>query len=113
MIKEWRGDEIRAKMVRAAKWGIDKTMSKAVVYAKSQLWLGHGLRTATLQGSIQMRPAEERGRAVVGQWGSFDVHYAIFVELGTSRMKAIPYLRPAADVEYPKLAKRIKAAFGR
>ena len=55
-----------------------------------------------------MRPAKVVADGIVGLWGSFDVNYAIYVEMGTGRMRAQPYLRPAADHQYPMLAERIK-----
>src|SRR3546814_11876305 len=90
-------------------------------------------RTATLEGAIDIvdyaAPQERSG--VKGTWGVRDVAYAFIHELGgTIKAKgakalhfvvggehvvvkqvtipARPYLRPAADAEYPKLAQRIK-----
>lgn len=37
-----------------------------------------------------------------------DVEYAVFQELGTSRMMAQPFLGPAAREENPKFLKRVK-----
>ncbi len=39
------------------------------------------------------------------------VDYGIFVELGTRRMAARPFLRPAFDREVPRLRARLKALF--
>lgn len=100
----WRGDEVRRAVMAAARGGIDETMARAVVEAKRRV----PVLTGTLQGSLQMRPARERGGGVVGLWGSFSVQYAVYVEMGTGRMGARPYLRPAADQEYPGLAGRIQ-----
>lgn len=107
MSLKWRGEAIKRRAIEAAKWGIDATTAACVVEAKQKV----PVRTATLQGSIQMRPAKERGDDVVGLWGSWNVDYALYVEKGTSRMAAQPYLRPAADHQYPKLAGRIKRRF--
>lgn len=41
---------------------------------------------------------------------SADKPYATFVELGTSRQSAQPFLRPAIDQEAPRLTQRIRAA---
>lgn len=105
----WRGPEVLAKAKAAARHGIDETTSACVNHAKSNHpWQN---QTGTLEGSLQMRPADDQGSRIVGFWGSFDVDYAIYLEIGTSRAPAYPYLRPAADAEYGKLAGRIKAAF--
>ena len=107
MSLEWNGKIVQRKTIEAAKWGIDATTTACVREAKIEV----PVITATLQGSIEMRPAQQRGREVVGIWGSFNVDYAIFVEKGTSRMSGHPYLLPAADHQYPKLAGRIKRKF--
>lgn len=103
---DWRGDEIQKKILDQAKQAIDQTTAAAVRYAKSN----HPWKnvTSTLEGSIMMKPSVYRGGLLIGEWGSFDVRYAIFLELGTSKMPAYPYLRPAADAEYPNLAKRLQ-----
>ena len=106
----WRGPEISAKLREACKVAIDETTAEAVEHAKSN----HPWKnvTGTLEGSLQMRPAEVSGESVRGEWGSYDVLYAIFQELGTVHMAGNPYLRPAADATYGKLAGRIEAAMG-
>ncbi len=134
MSLEWNGETVKRNTIRAAKWGIDATMAACVRKAKGRV----AVKTSTLQGSIQMRSAKMQGRAVVGLWGSFNVNYALAVEEGTRPhvirpvnakalwwpgldhpvmsvnhpgTKARPYLIPAADSEYPKLAGRIKRKF--
>jgi HK97 gp10 family phage protein len=59
------------------------------------------VRTGRLQGSIQA--VEYTGKVVVGP---VDVPYALYVEYGTSRMRAQPYIRPAAK-EYIDRVNRI------
>ncbi len=108
-LREWRGPQVRAKAVAAAAEGIDAVMALCVREAKARV----PVRTGTLQGSIELRPARLIGEAVVGFWGSFIVLYALFVEMGTGRMHARPYLRPAADANYPQLARKIQEAFER
>lgn len=104
----WTGDALQARVITACKAGIDETMAACVSDAKQNYYEGHGLITTMLQGSIMLRPAEERAGAVVGQWGSFDVNYARYVEEGTGRMTGQGQLQGAADKEYPKLAARIR-----
>ena len=107
MSLEWRGDRVEAKLIRAGIRGVNQTMSEAAAHAKNNHpWRN---RTGILEGSI--RPvvmAQERGSEIVGVWGSVDVLYAVFLELGTTMMRAFPFLRPAADAVYPRLAANIR-----
>lgn len=134
---DWRGEQVRDHVVLAAGRAINRTLSECVIEAKSVVQK----RTTVLQGSIQMRPAVQMDQThVVGYWGSFAVHYAIYVEKGTrphfppvqaiaegmrvtpevafliarsiSRKgtKAYPYLERTAEKIYPKLAGYIREA---
>jgi hypothetical protein len=95
----WKGDELLDKVSKATALAIDQTTAAAVIHAKSNhRWNNI---TGTLEGSYQMREAKLDGDEITGEWGSFDVNYAAPVEVKS------PALRPAADVEYPKLAGRI------
>lgn len=102
----WRGPMVIAKCKAATIIAVNLTMARCVVMAKGLV----RVQTATLQGSIRFTPARAGGGGVVGEWGSFDVGYAIYQELGTYKMSAKPYLRPAADFEYGLLGSRIRAA---
>ena len=112
MTMDWRGDRVRERARAAQKEGINQTMAKSVEHAaRHHPWT---YRTGTLEGSLRIvNYATEGQRGVSGLWGSTDVLYAIMLELGTARMQPFPYLRPAADAEYPHLAQRIAAAYRR
>lgn len=104
----WHGDEIIAASEAAMKAGIDETMGRCVEMAKSLVRVD----TTTLQGSIRFTPTKVSGKGAEGSWGSYDVNYAIYQELGTYKMPAKPYLRPAADFNYGQLAARIRRRMG-
>lgn len=133
---KWYGKQVSEKMRKAQILGVNATMAACVTGAKrNHTWNN---RTGVLEGSIDIaEPAAAQGGqgGVRGVWGSKDVRYALIHELGgvirpvraralmfraddgsfvvTKQVKipARPYLRPAADREYPKLAKRIRRAF--
>lgn len=123
---KWRGRQLKDKMTRAQKIGVNTTMAAAVLKAK----LNHGpgahaferfeTATGSLERSIQIvdKAAKVFG-GVRGLWGSTDIVYALRIELGFQGkdargriydQPAFPYLRPAAGIEYPKLARRIAVA---
>ena len=100
----WYGDAILKSLLEAAREGIDETMEEATADAVANT----PVVTGTLQGSIRPHePAEIKGKMVEGVWGSQAVHYAIYVETGTSRSRGRHMLGNAADKEYPKLTQRI------
>ena len=103
--------------------------SLAEGYAKDQLYDGHGLDTGRLRNSITFATMENEGEAFTykddegnvyfDQSGSgaksgevyigTNVEYAPYVELGTSKMDAIPFLKPAAtghSAEYKEVMKQ-------
>lgn len=130
----WDGDAITARMRAAQINGVNKTMAEAVQQAKNNhAWNN---QTGVLEGSIKIAEfARVDGAGVVGTWGSTDVRYALIHELGgvivpvraqalkfklpdgsfrivkSVRIPARPYLRPAADAIYPKLAGNIRGFF--
>jgi hypothetical protein len=106
----WHGDAIKKRLDDAQRLGIDTTTAAAVTPAKQFV----RVKTRILQGSIQSRQAVKEGGRWVGRWGSFNVNYALWQEIKAfSHAGYRPYLRPAAEIEYPKLAGRIKAYFAR
>lgn len=116
MTLRWTGRQVTARLKDAQVKGINATMGAAAIHAKlNHPWRN---RTGTLERSIGVVEfAEEIGKGVQGIWGSQDVRYALIHELGgragrglRTRIRARPYLRPAADAQYPFLARRIKRA---
>jgi HK97 gp10 family phage protein len=106
----WNAGAVEDHIRDAVRRAIDETTAACVARAKSNHpWKN---RTGTLEGSIQMRPAQAGPEGIRGEWGSYNVRYALFQEIGTSRMRARPYLRPAAQIEYPRLPDRIRRNLG-
>lgn len=76
---EWHGPEVTEKVIAGTMRAMDRVMADCVSAAKELA----PVRTAALQRSIQMRPTRRDGGALVGQWGSFQIGYAIYQEMGT------------------------------
>ena len=133
MTLKWLGPAVSERLARAQIQGVNATLAAAVNRAKrNHAWQN---RTGTLEGSIGVLDfARAEGRGVRGNWGSRDVRYALIHELGgvivprkakalvfeidgeVVRVKKVtiparPYLRPAADAEYPELPRRIARAY--
>lgn len=107
----WHGDAIAKRIDEAQRLGIDETTLACQDPAMSRV----RVKTGNLRRSIPRghQPARREGGKWVGRWGSADVNYALWQEIGTARMSAQPYLRPAAEIQYPKLAERIKKFFAK
>lgn len=130
---DWKGDAVKAKYRKAAIAGVNTTMAQCTNHAKrNHPWKN---QTGILEGGISTQTfAQPEGAGVRGTWGVFDVVYALAQELGAVirpvKAKALaipqpgggvvfvkevtiparPYLRPAADAWYPRLAQNIKKA---
>lgn len=104
MSLKWRGDQVKKKVLAATKWGIDKTMSEAVIHAKRN-HPGWRNRTGAAEGSVRIvREAQVRGKHVVGVWGSTGINYVIWLEF-----KQGSFLRTAGDAVYPRLRGHIRS----
>lgn len=124
MALRWRGNQVLRNVRRAQRRGVNDTMAAAVIHAKSNHGPGaHSFgrfetQTGALEGSIQIaQPARTTRTGAHGRWGSLDIAYARRVELGfqgkDSAGRVIdqppyPFLIPAAQAEYPRLAGRIR-----
>lgn len=133
---KWNGKAVTRRMEAAQVAGVNATMAAGAAEAKtSHTWTN---RTGVLEGGIDIAEYARAHRAgVKGTWGVRDVVYARIMELGgtirprTAKALAVPlpeggialvqsvtipaqpYLRPAADKEYPKLPARIRRAYER
>lgn len=122
----WKGDALKRKAEKASILGIDATMSAAIIHAKSNHSAGaHAAQrfvtdSSELERSIRIsKPARRTTRGVAGVWGSTGLVYTRRIELGFQGKDArgavvdapaFPFLRPAAEAEYPNLPGRIRRA---
>ncbi len=100
----WNGKQVERRVLVASRRGIDKTLASCIAPAKRET----PRITGTAQGSIQFRPAVIKGRGAEGIWGSFQVIYFIWLEIGARGRAGHQMLRRAADQKYGDLAGHIK-----
>ena len=101
-LESWHGDEIVARIERAAREAIDETTADAAEDAKGSHWWAVG--RGQLGDEIKSEPARREGHEIVGKFGTTQRRgfYGLFLERRT------PFLRPAADRVFPQLAQRIR-----
>lgn len=100
---DWKGAAVIAKITRATHEAIDETTQAAADVAKSEHdWQR---KSGELEANTIIRPAQQEGPTqITGKFGSTNREggfYGLFQEMRE------PWLRPAADKEFPKLAERI------
>ncbi len=101
---DWKGKEVRRRVVEATKEAINETMGDAVAEAQPNT----PYLTGNLRRSEKIQDlAAEHGGVIEGLWGSADVDYALPVEVGTATRPGVFMLTNAADSQYPTLAGRI------
>ena len=100
---EWNGGEVLTKVRAAALRGIDATTAAGALRAMELA----PRDTGHMADTIETQKARQDGDRTVGLMGNWTADYSLWVEVGTRRMAARPFLRPAADSEWPKLAARI------
>lgn len=103
-IKTDLSDEVLVAKNEAVKKAMKAISMKAEGYAKKSLTDSGAVDTGRLRGSVT---GEYDGNGV--QVGT-NVEYATYVELGTYKMKARPYIKPSIEdhiQEYQEILKRI------
>lgn len=106
-IVKWNGPEIIARVTAACEAGVSATTRAAAKRASDHHpWKDE---SGAEEESVRADPTVVKGPATVE--GSFSADSpALFLELGTVKMQAFPFLRPAADATYRELPVRIREA---
>lgn len=100
-IKEWHGPAISAKVKKASVAAIDEITEEAAEDASGSHWWAN--RSGGLEAQIKNEGAQPTARGAKGRFGSTRRgFYGLFHERRT------PFLRPAGDRNFPKLAAAIK-----
>lgn len=102
----WRGAEVAQALDQAVQDALDATGIAAKQAAQDKCPVDTGLLRDSIFAIADASGGAHRRTLIVGA----DAPYAYFVETGTARMRAQPFLRPAIDQEAPKLTQRVRAA---
>jgi hypothetical protein len=101
-IVQWNGEQIKAKVLRASEAGVNETTADAARSTRAPR------RKGQLQSEVVSEPAERSGDRITGKFGSTKGRgfYGLILE------RRSPFLRPASDTTFPKLARNIAQKLG-
>lgn len=91
---------------------VQNALGETVVTAATKAMVLAPKDTGFLANTIQAQTPVQEGEMIVARFGNWTASYALWVEIGTSRMAAQPYLTPAAMEEFPKMAQRLRKMVG-
>jgi len=103
----WKDRAVLGRSKTAFRLGINETLAIAVQIAAPltpYLW-------GFLRRSIRFQPARIQGERIIGQWGSFDINYALRMEKFHRTRRH--FLKKGADKAYPQLPARARRRFDR
>lgn len=105
----WEGDKLVELVRRAARAGVDDTVEQAANDARlSHEWVN---RNGQLEEEIVVEHADPADANPTARFGTTRRRgfYGLFHEEGTVNEYARPFLRPAADRQFPRLATNIRS----
>ena len=105
---EWKGDQIKRRVRAAATAAVNETVDAAADNARvSHEWVN---RTGQLEEEIVAEHADAADPNPTASFGTTRRRgfFGLFHEEGTVHEFARPFLRPAADRQFPSLAERIR-----
>lgn len=105
----WRGAAVKQALDDAVQTAMQQVAEEAKAEAQSLAPVLTGLLRSSVFAQVDARGGSGRRTLVIGA----DAPYALYVELGTSRRAATPFIRPAVDRIAPKLTERLRAAVAR
>lgn len=105
---DWNGDQLISRVRSAARVGVNETVDAAADDARgTHEWAN---RTGQLEEEIVAEHADPAEPNPTARFGTTRRRgfYGLFHEEGTEHEFARPFLRPAADRQFPSLAARIR-----
>lgn len=98
-----RTPELIARVEAGTRVAVQRAANNVFLRSKSTV----PVDTGTLKASAQVKPASGGGMSYTAEV-SFNTNYALYVEFGTSKMAAQPYLVPAAHAALPQFKNDLK-----
>jgi HK97 gp10 family phage protein len=102
----WRGAEIANALEVALQTAMQETAAEAKAEAQALAPVDTGLLRSSIYADVDARGGSARRTLVIGA----DAPYSAYVELGTGRQRAQPFIRPAVDRIAPRLTETLRAA---
>lgn len=100
----WNGPQLEKAIRDAARIEVKAAQEYAVFLAKQFV----PVDTGALRDSIKAEKLAGNQYGVKGDITA-NTEYALYVELGTVKMRAQPYLRPAADIAFRQFPEKLAA----
>ena len=96
---DWRGPQVAERVMEAAREAIDETTAAAAAAVVAPRDRG------ILAENIISTPAVRKGARITGRFGAsrYRAFWGLFQEYRR------PFLRPAADLEFPKVVARLRS----
>ena len=101
---EWYGDDVIRSVQKKLPWAV----REACVIVQGAAKALSPVDTGALKGSITIEPINDYS----GKVGPAMDPYDIYIETGTRKMAAQPYMRPAADNNRKRVADMLGVAIG-
>lgn len=109
MAKDYEVDFYTGRVIEQYNTALERAMKEAVLIVEADARRHSPVDTGRLRASITNEVREIAGTVLEGRVGT-NVDYAKYVELGTSKMPAQPYLRPALRKNFDKIVEIIQGA---
>lgn len=105
----WRGAEVKDALEQAMQDAMDETAAEAKAEAQALCPVDTGLLRSSIFADVDAKGGGARRTLTVGA----DAPYCLWVELGSSRSPAQPFLRPTLDRIAPIFTQKLQAAAGK
>ena len=97
------------RVINQVNSALEKAIFQAVLMVEADARKLCAVDTSRLRASITHEVKEIAKGVIQGKVGS-STSYSRFVELGTSKQSAQPYLRPALEKNWPEIVRMIRGA---